>query len=145
MRNTYSDSDARSIRSVAVSERSVKTFSSAAANPFDDDDDDDGGGSVNMSTSGGHGSGTGNAAHVAAASDDPKKPKLCTIRLGAGYSPEASLLRVNVLEVADLAWKEDSKPDLYVKMFLAPDPKKTTKVRAVGPYAPRNTHANFER
>ena len=57
----------------------------------------------------------------------PQKPKLCTVRLGVGYSPEASLLRVNVMDVADLAGKEESSPDLYIKMFLVPDPKKATK------------------
>lgn len=56
-----------------------------------------------------------------------QKP-LCRVHLGAGYSPDAGLLRVNVMEVADLVWKEDTKPDLYVKMFVAPDPKKSTKV-----------------
>jgi hypothetical protein len=56
-----------------------------------------------------------------------QKPTLCRIKLGVGYSREAGLLRVNIGDVTDLTGVSETA-DLYVKMFLAPDPKKATKV-----------------
>ena len=50
------------------------------------------------------------------------------VQLGVGYSPQAGLLRVNVIEMTDMTTKDEAALDLYIKMFLAPDPKKATKV-----------------
>lgn len=55
------------------------------------------------------------------------KKKLCNIRLSVGYNQAAGVLRVHVQELGELPWTEETKPDLYVKMFVAPDPKKETK------------------
>lgn len=57
------------------------------------------------------------------------KKRLCVVRTDVSFDPTRDVLTVHVHEVDGLSERKFGKPDLYVKLYLAPDPKKKTKVR----------------
>ena len=57
------------------------------------------------------------------------KKRLCAIRTDVAYDGGSETLRVHVHEVEGLSERKFGKPQLYVKLYLSPDPKKMTKVR----------------
>lgn len=110
-----SDDDTKSVRSVRSTLSTGTTGSNN--NPFGSDDD-----ARSVMTSG-----SVNSITPQATSESKKKRKLCNIKLAVGYTANAGVLRVHVQELSELPWEEEFKPDLYVKMFVVPDPKKETK------------------
>ena len=59
------------------------------------------------------------------------KRRLCTVRIEASYSASGEQLELRIFEVEGLLERKYGKPDLYVKLYLSPDPKKTTKVQMI--------------
>ena len=60
------------------------------------------------------------------------KKRLGTVRIDIAYDAGAEALAVHVHDVDGLNERKYGKPDLYVKLYLSPDPKKRTKVVGAG-------------
>jgi hypothetical protein len=65
------------------------------------------------------------------------------VRTDVSFDPARDVLTVHVHEVDGLSERKFGKPDLYVKLYLAPDPRKKTKVRVshAQPRPPAPAHA----